>query len=163
MPILKQSIKTGFSFGLTSGVITTLGLLIGLASGGQPQIVVLGGILVIAVSDALSDALGIHISEESNEKRTDKEVWESTITTFLSKLIVSGSFIVPVIFLPVFQAAIASIAWGIFLVSVFSFVLAKMQNRSAMPVIFEHLIITVIVIIATYYIGQAAATLGYKI
>ena len=58
---IKQSFRAGFSFGLTSGAITTLGLMVGLHSGTHSKVVVMGGILVIAVADALSDALGIHI------------------------------------------------------------------------------------------------------
>ena len=54
---MKQSLKTGFSFGLTSGVITTLGLMVGLNAGTHSRLAVIGGIVTIAVADALSDAL----------------------------------------------------------------------------------------------------------
>ena len=58
--------RTGLFFGATSGVITTIGLIVGLNSGTQSITAVLGGILVIAVADAMSDALGIHLAEEAN-------------------------------------------------------------------------------------------------
>ena len=57
--MMKESLKTGITFGLTSGVITTLGLMVGLHSGTGSRIAVIGGILTIAVADAFSDALGI--------------------------------------------------------------------------------------------------------
>ncbi|MEO0185998.1 MAG: VIT1/CCC1 transporter family protein, partial [candidate division WOR-3 bacterium] len=76
--MLKHSLKTGFSFGSTSGIITTLGLMVGLHSGTHSKIVVIGGILTIAIADAFSDALGIHVSEESENKHSTKEIWEST-------------------------------------------------------------------------------------
>jgi VIT1/CCC1 family predicted Fe2+/Mn2+ transporter len=75
----KHSIKVAFSFGMTSGIITTLGLIVGLHSGTHSQIVIIGGILTIAIADSFSDALGIHISEESQGQHTEKEVWESNI------------------------------------------------------------------------------------
>ncbi|MBU0527026.1 hypothetical protein KKE92_00970, partial [Candidatus Micrarchaeota archaeon] len=82
--MLKNSIRTGIAFGLTSAIITTLGLMVGLDSTTHSKVVVLGGILMIAVGDALSDSLGIHISEES--KKTDgKSVWEATLSTFAAK------------------------------------------------------------------------------
>ncbi len=59
---LKHSLKIGFSFGLASGIITTLGLIVGLHSGTHSKKVVIGGILTIAIADAFSDALGIHLS-----------------------------------------------------------------------------------------------------
>ena len=70
---MKPAIKKGFSFGLASGVITTLGLMVGLYASTHSLLAVLGGILVIAVADALSDALGIHISEEAESKKSVKE------------------------------------------------------------------------------------------
>ena len=49
---MKASFKTGLSFGLTSGVITTLGLMVGLHSGTHSRTVVIDGILTIAIADA---------------------------------------------------------------------------------------------------------------
>ncbi len=94
--LMKLSIRKGFSFGLTSGIITTLGMIVGMHSGMHSAKVVLGGRLVIAIADAFSDALGIHISEESENKHTNKEIWESTFATFLSKLIFALTFITPI-------------------------------------------------------------------
>ena len=46
---MKDSLCTGISFGLTSAVITKLGLMVGLHSGTHSKIVVLAGILTIAI------------------------------------------------------------------------------------------------------------------
>ena len=86
---MRHSLKVGLCFGLTSGIITTLGLMMGLYSGTNSKLVVIGGILVIAIADSFSDALGIHMSEESENKHTTREVWESTISTFTSDIILS--------------------------------------------------------------------------
>ena len=94
------AIKKGLSFGLTSSVITTLGLIIGLDSASHLKSVVIGGILTIAVADSLSDALAMHISEESENHHTRKEIWISTVTTFLSKFLFASIFIIPVIIFP---------------------------------------------------------------
>ena len=79
---MNPAIKAGFSFGLTSGIITTLGLMVGLNAGTQSQVAVIGGIVTIAIADAFSDSLGVHVSQESENQHSTKEVWESTITTF---------------------------------------------------------------------------------
>jgi len=70
---MKPSLKAGFSFGLTSGIITTLGLMVGLHSGTHSKIIVLGGILMIAIADAISDSLGMHISTEAGKRKTQRE------------------------------------------------------------------------------------------
>ena len=155
---MNHPIKKGFSFGLTSGIITTLGLIVGLHSGTHSKLVIIGGVLVIAVADALSDALGIHISEESENKHSPREVWESTISTFLSKLIFALTFIIPIILFKLSLAIIISIIWGISLIGIFSYYIARQQKVKPFHVILEHVFIAIIVIIATHYIGNFIAT-----
>ncbi len=157
---VKPSIKKGFSFGLTSGIITTLGLIIGLYSGTNSTLVILGGIFTIAIADAMSDALGIHMAEESENKYSPKEIWEATISTFLSKFIVALTFIIPVLLLRLFTAVIVCIVWGLSLIISFSYYLAKQQKIKPHEVILEHLTIAIIVIVVTYYVGILVATLA---
>jgi hypothetical protein len=56
-------------------VTTTLGLIVGLHSFFGSKLVVIGGVLTIAIADAFSDALGIHVSEEAEMVHTSKEIW----------------------------------------------------------------------------------------
>jgi len=115
-------------------------------------------VLVIAIADALSDALGIHISEESENKHTPREIWEATATTFLSKFIFALTFIVPFLLMPDL-AIIISIVWGLSLIAVFSFHMARQQNMKPYKAVAEHLVIAVFVIIVTHAIGDWVATL----
>lgn len=157
---MKNSVKKGFSFGLTSGIITTLGLMVGLNSSTHSKLVVVGGILVIAVADALSDAMGMHISVESENKHSIKEVWEATIATFLSKLLFALTFIVPVLLFTLSTAIIISIVWGLSLISIFSYYIAKNGKTRPYKLVAEHLVITMIVIVLTHYVGDLVGRLG---
>lgn len=151
---MKHSLKIGFNFGLTSGIITTLGLMVGLHSSTHSKLVVIGGILTIAIADALSDAMGIHMAEESENKHTTEEVWESTFSTILFKFIFSSIFILPVLLIELSKAIIISVMFGLYILLVNSFVIAREQNTTPWKIIGEHLIIAVLVIIATHYIGH---------
>ena len=150
---MKHSWKVGLCFGLTSGIITTLGLMMGLYSGTHNRVIVIGGILTIALADSLSDALGIHISEESENTHTAKEIWESTISCLFCKFVVASSFIVPVLLIELELAVLISIIYGLLLLSILSFNIGKEQKTKTWAVISEHLIVAVIVIAAAYYIG----------
>lgn len=150
---MKHSLKTGLSFGLTSGIITTLGLVVGLYAGGGSRITILGGILTIAIADAFSDALGIHVSEES-DNHSSKEVWEATVFTFLAKFVIALTFGVPILLLSLFKAVMVSVLWGLFLLIVFNFYLAKQQKKNPLKVVSEHLFIGLVVIIITNFIGN---------
>ncbi len=149
---LKRSIKSGFGFGLTSGIITTLGLIIGLYSGANSKKIIIGGILTIAVADALSDALGVHIAEES-KKHPTIEIWEATLSTLFSKFVFAISFLVPMLIFSLKQAIVVSIVWGLLLLSVFSIYVANERGVNPWKVVMEHISIAVLVIILTYYVG----------
>lgn len=150
---MKDSLKVGFGFGLTSGIITTLGLMVGLYSGTHSKLAVLGGILTIAIADAFSDAFGIHISQESQERHSLREVWESTVSTFLSKLIFALTFIVPVLFFKLSTAIFISVIWGLLLLGVFSYFMAKQGKEKTWKVVVGHITLALIVIFVTHYTG----------
>lgn len=159
---MKHSYGTGFSFGLTSGIITTLGLMVGLHSSTQSKIAVVGGILTIAVADAFSDALGIHVSEESQTEHSTKEIWEATLATFFAKFAFVLTFIVPILFFDLFQAILVSIVWGLTILSIFSFVTAKKQKKDPWKMVAEHLVIGLLVILTTHFVGDWMAAFFEK-
>lgn len=156
---MQHSIKVGLSFGLASGVITTLGLMVGLNAGTSSKMVVLGGILTIAIADSMSDAMGIHMSEESENVHTAKEVWISTFTTFIAKLIIALTFVIPLLLFELQTAVLVSIAWGFTLIIVSTYFTAKKQKPGVVGPILEHVVVAALVLVATNFVGQAIAEL----
>ncbi len=156
---MKKSIRKGFGFGLTSGIITTLGLMVGLSAGTHSKKVVLGGILLIAIADALSDALGMHISEEAESKQnTVKQIWASTLSTVSSKFIFALSFAIPILLFSLQTAILVSIVWGLLLLTTFSYIVAKGRKEKPFNAIFEHILIAILVVIITYFVGNWIST-----
>ena len=157
---MKHWLRTGISFGLTSAVITTLGLMVGLHSGTHSKIVVLAGILTIAIADAFSDALGIHVSEEANSTNTTRQIWGATIATFLTKFLVAMTFVVPVLLLSLTAAIVVNLIWGMSILSVLSYIIAKSRGEPPWKIVGEHLLIAIVVIAATYLVGDWIGTIG---
>ena len=149
----RDAARTGASFGMTSGVLTTLGLIVGLHSGTHSRAAIIGGVLTIAVADALSDALGIHIHEESENEHSPGEIWVSTFATLVSKFAMAASFLLPLMTLQLSHAIVASIIWGALVVTVISFFLAKDQGIHPAKVISEHLCIGALVVVLTHLLG----------
>lgn len=147
---MKKSFKVGLSFGTTSGVITTLGLIVGLYAGTESQLAVIGGILTVAIADAFSDSVGIHISEES-KGQARREVWEAMLATFFFKLVVALSFVAPVLLLPIEQAVLTSVFWGLGLLALLSYYVAR--ENEPWKAVFEHLIIATVVVIISHQVG----------
>lgn len=155
--ILKHSLKTGICFGLTSGVITTLGLMVGLHSFTGSKFIIIGGILTIAIADAFSDSLGIHLSEESEGEHSEKEIWESTISCFFTKFLCALTFIVPTFFLELQTAIYISVIYGLVLLAILSYHIAMEQEAKPWKVIAEHLVIALIVVSVAHYVGDTVS------
>jgi len=139
---------------MTSGAITTLGLMVGLHSGTHSKLVVIGGILTIAIADAFSDALGIHVAEEAEHVHTESEIWASTIATFISKFFFALTFMIPVFLLELTTAIIVSVVWGLTILTLISWRIARKQGARPWMVITEHVGIALAVIVITHYVGD---------
>jgi len=120
----------------------------GIVSGGT------GGILIIAVADSMSDALGIHLAEESDPHSDTKQIWLATLVTFVTKFIVSLSFAVPLLIFPLELGVMISVLWGMLILIVLSWQLARAQETAVLPVVGEHLLIAVGVVVLSYFVGS---------
>ena len=151
--LLDKGTRTGLFFGATSGVITTLGLMVGLQSGTRSLAAVFGGVVVIAISDAMSDAMGIHLSEEADPESTRAHIWAATLSTFVSKFLVAVSFALPLLWLPLDQAVVVAVAWGLIIITAMSYILARLQQAPVWRAIGEHIAIALAVIAVSHYVG----------
>jgi len=148
----------GFGFGTTSGVITTLGMIVGLYSSSANRLAIIGGIFTVSVADALSDALGEHISEESKNHPRAIDVRNITISTFLSKLLVGLSFVVPFILLPTNHAVVVSVIYSTLVLILLSLRISKRTGQNRYEVITEHLLVGFSVVIITFLLGKWVET-----
>lgn len=149
---MDEAVKGGIVFGLTTGIITTLGLIVGLYSGTHSRLAIIGAILMIAISGAFSDSLGMQFSEESENKRK-KYIRESTISTFISQFIFSLTFVIPPLLFLLRTAIWVSIIWGSLWIGIFSFFIAKQRKSNPVKVIVNHLAIAFVVVVLTHFLG----------
>lgn len=154
---MTKSFRAGLGFGLTSAVITTLGLMIGLNASTGSKLAVIGGILTIAIADSFSDALGVHVSKETEPNAVAREVWEATGFTFLFKFLFALTFIVPILLLPLSTAIVVSIIWGLSILSLLSYKLAQSRGQSRWESLGEHLGVAIAVLIITNTLGHIIA------
>ncbi|NHI89076.1 MAG: hypothetical protein EAX87_06100 [Candidatus Thorarchaeota archaeon] len=155
---MSLSIKKGISFGTTSGVITTLGMIVGVNASTSSRLAVIAAIVAIAIADAFSDAVAMHVSEESEGVHSRNDVLEATLTTFFTKFIFALSFVVPIWFLALDIAVVVDIIWGLLIMTVFNILLARSQKEGVLRVVFEHLTIAVAVVLITYIVGSFLST-----
>ena len=156
---MKKPTKKGLGFGLTSGVITTLGLIVGINVITESRLAVISSIITIAIADAISDGFGIHIVEETNIKNSKKNIWLASFYTFLAKFIVALSFMIPVILFSLQQAIRISVIWGFIIIILLSYSMAVQRKESKIKMIISHVIITSIVLFLVYSVGKIVSFL----
>ena len=133
-----------FSFGSTSAIITSMGLVVGLGSLNTGKGSILGSLMVIAVADNISDSLGIHIYQESEGNSKDNV--STTVSNFISRFVVSLSFVAIVLLLPTSLIKIATVIWGAGLLSVLTYFIAKAKGERVFPEVVYHLVVALIVV-----------------
>jgi VIT1/CCC1 family predicted Fe2+/Mn2+ transporter len=157
-----HQLTTGISFGLTSGVITALGMIVGLHSATSSRLAIAAGIIVMAIADGLADAAGLHLSEESEQeegkaKHTAKEIWLTTLFTFLSVACFVLTFVIPILIFPLKIAVYVAIAWGMLLLVILNFSIAKSRKENPIKLISEHVLLALFVIFVSHVIGNLVA------
>lgn len=137
-----------FSFGVTSAIMTSLAVVVGL-SGATNNITIITALLIIAIADNISDSFGIHIYQES-KRVNPKEVKTTTANNFISRMLVTFVFILFVVFMPINIAIIFSIIFGITLLTILSYFISKSQKISPYYSITRHLTIAIILMALSF-------------
>ncbi len=153
---------TGASFGLTTAVITSLGILVGMYSATSSKLAVLAAIIIMAIADGLSDAVSLHTVEEAEvekgeNKHSTKEIWLTTLFAFIAVCGFTLTFAIPVIIFPLKIAILTAIVWGMALLIVLNLFIAKTKNEKPTKLIIEHVLLAIFVIIISYFVGVVIA------
>ena len=147
---LKKLHFGNFSFGATAGIVTSLALLVGLSR--TTKMSVISSLVVLALIDNIVDTFGIHIYQESINP--DKKILRAiTTNNFITRFLITFSFILLVFFLPIKLAVIISLILGMCLILLMSFAISKNHKVNPYPAMLHHLLFAALVILASNYLG----------
>lgn len=143
---------TRVTFGGTAAIVTSMALITGLAAANASRHSVIGALLIIAVVDNLTDSLGIHMYQESEclEKR---EAFIGTLANFATRLILCLSFVLIIAVLGVQAAAGWSVLWGMALLAVLSYFVARHRSLNTASEVAKHVAIALLVIFVSKGLG----------
>lgn len=139
--------------GATAAIITSLALIAGLAHGDDTRTSIIAGLLVIAIADNIADSLGIHICKEA-EGACKREIDLATLGNFTVRLILALTFVIIVLLLPSYIALIVSAVWGLILLVILSYFIAKIQKISPLKEITWHVLVALLVIVGSKLLGN---------
>jgi len=149
--LLKDPSK--FTFGATSSTVTSLGIIFGFLTSGNPQANVIGSLLVIAVADNIADSLGIHVYRESTSTKSEN-TRAFTLSNFFTRFIITLTFVLLFALLPLGWAAFSCTIIGFGILIFLSYVIGEQRKTSKLKEIVTHLGVAVPVIIVSRILGQ---------
>jgi hypothetical protein len=142
------------SFGGPAAIVTSMALIVGLGTATATKMAIVGSLLVIGLADNLTDSLSVHIYQEA-ERLAQRQAMSTTAANYIARMTVTASFVLLVLLLPARTATFTAVAWGIFLLSGLSYLLAKARQVSATGEIFKHAGVALGVIVMSKAIGLA--------
>src|SRR5512143_3698529 len=98
------------SFGGTAAIVTSVALIFGLDAATATKSAIVSGLLIVALADNLTDALSMHIYQESERRLEAREAFILTWSNFVTRLAVALTFVLLVLLLPVGSALVATAA-----------------------------------------------------
>jgi len=140
------------SFGATSAVVTSMGLIAGFGAAGISRPTIVAGLLIVGIADNMTDSLSIHIYQES-EKLEERAAFRATVSNFATRLLLSLSFVILVLRLPIRDVGAASLVWGLLLLAGLTWFVARSRHANALAEILKHLGVTAAVIAASQATG----------
>jgi len=141
------------SYGGTAAVVTSAALISGLGEAGATRPVIVSALLIAALADNLTDALSIHIFQES-EHLAKREALAGTVSNFLARLLLCSTFIPLVWIFPLSYVQAAGVTWGISLLSVLTYLVARERGANVATEILKHLAVAVGIIMISRTAGH---------
>jgi VIT1/CCC1 family predicted Fe2+/Mn2+ transporter len=147
---------TRISFGSTAALVTNMALVTGMDAIGASRPTIVAALLIAALADNLTDALSIHIYQES-ERLEPREAFVGTLSNFAARLTVSLTFVSLVVLLPAALVVPVSIIWGTLLLTALTYLLARERQVSVAPEIGKHLLSAAAVLVISRGIAHYLA------
>lgn len=125
----------------------------GLTQGETAKTGIITGLLIIAIADNISDSLGIHIYKES-EGASRQDIDSFTYGNFTIRLLLAFTFVLIVLLFSSHTALVISSIWGLVLLAILSHLIAKNKKTNPLREIAWHLLVALIVIAGSKFLGN---------
>lgn len=141
------------SYGGTAAVVTSTALISGLSAADATKPVIVSALLIAALADNLTDALSIHIFQES-EQLDQRDAFARTITNFVTRLLLCISFVLLIELFPFPHATKMAVAWGMLLLAALTYLVARERKVKPLPEILKHLLVAIAVVTVSMMVGH---------
>ena len=153
-----SDLRQGLIFGISSGVITTSGVLAGLVQTPVSPIILIVTIVSLAISDGISESYGLFISKKVEKPKDNGHgPVKSFVGLLVTKMIVVLSFLIPLLFsrqLGYYKNMSWPILWGVLILTILDYYTSCLRKEKLLPYLIKHYIILVITLGLNIFFGR---------
>jgi predicted adenylyl cyclase CyaB len=147
------------TFGITSGILTTVGVLVGVIMATSSQLSVIAAIVSIAIADSCSDAFGMYMAKLSERGASPRQALRYALATLAGKACLPLTFLVPLLTLPLGLAAWLDLAWGALALALLSAEQAVVDQQPIGRRVARNLGLALLIIVNSLLAGALVARL----
>jgi VIT1/CCC1 family predicted Fe2+/Mn2+ transporter len=122
-------LEIGHTFGVISGIITSIGLILGLYGANISLKPIIVSLASIAISDGISDAFGIYYATKNNNY-TNSDAYEQGMNTLVIKVICPLLMVIPFYVTSINKAVIINSIASLIVIYVMSLKIFKNQTEA---------------------------------
>jgi hypothetical protein len=141
------------SFGGTAAIVTSVALIFGLDAATATKSTIVSGLLIVALADNLTDALSMHVYQESERRLEPREAFIATWSNFVTRLLLALTFVLLVVLFPIASAVVASAVWGLALLVALTWAIARERKVGFAAELGKHCAAALAVVLASRGIG----------
>ncbi len=145
-----------YSLGGTAAIITSMGLIAGLNRGDNARAGIITGLLIVGLADNISDSFSFLMYKES-EGASRHELGSYTSVNFIVRLFLVFTFVLIVFLFSSSAALIVSSVWGLVLLAILSYLIAKSEKINRFRTVAWNLAIALLVIAGSKLLGNLLA------
>ena len=134
-----------------------MGMIIGFGVASISKPTIIAGLLIVGLADNVTDSLSIHIYQES-ERLEQQAAFRATVGNFATRLIISLSFVILVVWFSSTGMLLACLIWGVLLLTTLTWFVAKNRNANVSTEVLKHLAVAAAVIAASLGTGAFIST-----
>jgi predicted adenylyl cyclase CyaB len=147
------------AFGITSGILTTVGVLVGVNSATSDRLSVIAAIVAIAIADSCSDAFGMYMAKVSERGVAAGQALRYALATLAGKAFLPLTFLVPLLFLPLATAVWVNLVWGALALALLSAEQAVVEQQSVLWRVARNLALALFIVGNSIVAGSLVAML----
>lgn len=141
------------TFGITSGILTTIGVLTGVNSATDSKLSVVAAIIAIAVADSCSDTFGMYLSKMSERGVNRKSAIRYAVGTLAAKFFFPLTFIVPILFFSLRVGVVIDILWGLAALSLLSIEQAIVGEKPILKTVLRNIVLAELIVFLSTLVG----------